>query len=139
MWKYTFDKPADGWEKSDFDDADWQAGLGGFGTRGTPGATVGTEWNGRDIWLRRLFILDKVPENWQLLIHHDEDAEIYLNGQLLKRLAGYTTSYMLEEPDAQATGAQHKGSNVLAVHCKQTGGGQFIDVGLVEVIEQSDR
>ena len=139
MWKYTFDKPADGWEKSDFDDADWQAGLGGFGTRGTPGATVGTEWNGSDIWLRRLFILDKVPENWQLLIHHDEDAEIYLNGQLLKRLAGYTTSYMLEESDAQATGAQHKGSNVLAVHCKQTGGGQFIDVGLVEVIEQSDR
>ena len=139
IWKYTFDKPADGWEKSDFDDADWQAGLGGFGTRGTPGATVGTEWNGSDIWLRRLFILDKVPENWQLLIHHDEDAEIYLNGQLLKRLAGYTTSYMLEESDAQATGAQHKGSNVLAVHCKQTGGGQFIDVGLVEVIEQSDR
>jgi hypothetical protein len=138
-WRYTFEKPADGWEKSDFDDTKWKSGKGGFGTRDTPGAVIGTEWKGSNIWLRRTFDLDKVSEEFQLLIHHDEDAEVYLNGQLLKKLTGYTSSYVLEEPGEKSSGATLKGRNVLAVHCKQTSGGQFIDVGLVEVIEQADR
>ena len=136
-WKYTFDKPVDGWEKSDFDDTKWKSGKGGFGTRDTPGAIIGTEWRGSDIWLRRTFNLVKRPSHFQLLIHHDEDAEVYLNGQLLKKLNGYTSSYVLEEPDEKLSGATLKGRNVLAVHCRQTSGGQFIDVGLVEVIEQA--
>ena len=51
-WRYTFQKPDDDWSRSGFDDSHWNQGPGGFGTRGTPGAVVGTTWSTPDIWLR---------------------------------------------------------------------------------------
>jgi hypothetical protein len=133
-WNYTFDKPADGWFKPDFDDRPWKSGPGGFGTRGTPGAVVRTEWKTGEIWLRRTITLPDGPfAQLHLQVHHDEDAEIYLNGVLAARLSGYTTDYQ-EVPIAEdARKALRPGGNVLAVYCKQTVGGQYIDVGLVEL------
>ena len=110
---------------------------GGFGTEGTPGAVIGTEWKTNDIWLRRAFELKELPTGEVMLrIHHDEDAEVYFNGVLAARVAGYTTDYI--EVPLTAAGAQGSqgGKNVIAVHCHQTGGGQYIDVGLVEVVEK---
>jgi hypothetical protein len=86
QWRYTTDKPADNWNQMDFNDSAWSVGLGGFGTKGTPGAVIGTEWKSSEIWLRRTFELDAIPGESGLLlnIHHDEDAEVFLNGKLVK-------------------------------------------------------
>jgi len=47
---------------------------GGFGTKGTPGAIVRTEWKTADIWLRRSVELKELPKGEVLLrIHHDEE------------------------------------------------------------------
>src|SRR5262249_52767552 len=54
-WKYTTTKPGDDWFKPDFDDAKWTTAPGGFGSKGTPNATIGTEWKTEDIWIRRTF------------------------------------------------------------------------------------
>jgi hypothetical protein len=138
QWRYTTTKPADGWEKEGFNDSSWQKGEGGFGTKGTPGAVVRTEWNSPDIWIRRTFEVkdDKLAE-LHLSIHHDEDAEVYINGEPAAKPTGFTTSYVQTAVDEKARKAMKVGSNCLAVHCRQTGGGQYIDVGLVEAVEQS--
>ena len=134
-WRYTTDRPADGWQKEGFDDAGWKEGPAGFGTKGTPGAVVRTEWKTGDIWLRRTLELPDVdPKSLLLSLHHDEDAEIYINGVLAARVAGFITDYEEVPLSDDARAALKPGKNLIAVHCHQTGGGQYIDVGLVEEV-----
>jgi hypothetical protein len=56
--------------------------MGGFGSRDNL-STVRTEWTTGHIWLRREFTM---PEGtWDdllLLVNHDDDAEVYINGVL---------------------------------------------------------
>ncbi|MBN1851727.1 MAG: PQQ-binding-like beta-propeller repeat protein [Pirellulales bacterium] len=137
-WRYTIEKPGADWSQPGFEDSSWKEAPGGFGTRGTPGAVVGTEWKSPDIWIRRTFTLDSLPTEGTLClsIHHDEDAEIYLNGQLVKARKGYVTDYIPVPLNAVASKFLNVGKNTISVHCHQTGGGQFIDVGLMLQIEK---
>lgn len=131
-WKYTTNQPAGQWMEPTYDDSEWQSGVGGFGTEGTPGAVINTIWSSDDIWLRREFELDKQDlRDARIQMHHDEDAEVYLNGILAARVPGYITSYEEVLPAPEAIGALKTGTNVMAVHCHQTKGGQFIDVGII--------
>jgi hypothetical protein len=143
-WRYTTTKPADGWEQAGFDDASWKTAPGGFGEPSTPGSKVRTDWKSPDIWLRRIVKLPAIAEGtsanghgYALAIHHDEDSEIYLNGKLLAAVKGYTTDYAIVPVDEKALAAAWKegADNVIAIHCHQTGGGQYIDVGLVRLLE----
>jgi hypothetical protein len=135
-WRYTTDRPDSGWYHSDFDDSGWRSGPGGFGTDSTPGAVVRTAWNAPDLWLRRTFTLPAAPlVRPHLRIHHDEDAEVYLNGRRIASLAGYTTGYVVVPLDSAAAAAFLPGSNTLAVHVHQTSGGQYLDIGFIEVLK----
>ena len=137
-WRYTTSQPSDGWQMADFDDSSWQKGQAGFGTKGTPGTIVRTEWKSSDIWVRRTFELGDIKlSRPQLSIHHDEDAEVYINGRLVAKLEGYTSSYVRATLDEKAQKALKIGTNCIAIHCYQTTGGQYIDAGLVDFIEQS--
>jgi beta-galactosidase/beta-glucuronidase len=130
-WRYTFDKPADDWYKPDFSDTNWRQGTGGFGTDMTPGAVVRTRWDTANIWLRRTFEMpENAPKELHLLLHHDEDAEIYLDGILAAKVSGYISDYEEVAIDPKALEMLRPGKHTLAVHCKQTGGGQYIDVGI---------
>ena len=135
IWSYRTAKPErTGFEKPDYDDSSWQKSEGGFGTRGTPGAVIQTIWNTSEIWLRREILIPKILiKNPHLRIHHDEDVEIYLDGKLLLKRTGYTTGYVLIPIPKEGGKLLTPGKHTLAVHCKQTGGGQFVDVGIVDV------
>ena len=131
-WHYTVREPAAGWNGVEYDLAEWTEASGGFGTRDTPAARVGTVWATDDIWLRKSFDLPSIPSQPALLVHHDEDAQIYLNGKLVAELKGYSTDYEIVSIDANKQSALNVGRNVMAVHCHQTSGGQFIDVHLID-------
>ena len=128
-WRFTTKAPAAGWEQPAFDDSSWSSGPGGFGTRQTPNAPVGTEWNNTDIWIRRECSIDgTVKGKPALRIYHDEDADVFLNGVKVAALKGFVTGYIdiaIADP-----GLVKAGRNVLAIHCRQTEGGQFIDAGI---------
>jgi hypothetical protein len=131
-YRFTTKRPSANWFAVDFDDASWTLGHGGLGSNQTPGAPVATQWNTSDVWLRRTITIDKPGEQiLALRIWHDEQSHVYVNGKLATTLEGYTTGYETIEIDA---GVFKPGENVVAIHCHQTSGGQFIDFG-IDVIE----
>jgi len=138
MWRYTLESPGEGWMKPDFDDSTWKQAPAGFGTAGTPGAVVRTEWKSNQIWIRRAFTLADEKLNAPCLVAcYDEDAAVYLNGVLAAELPGWTSAYEQFPIQAEALAALRAGRNVMAVYCQQTYGGQSIDVGLSVAAESS--
>jgi len=137
-WRYTTFTPPDGWSNEIFDDSKWTQGNGGFGRPGTAHASVGTTWQTADIWLRREFTLPSAAlANPHLRVFHDDDAEVYLNGQKIATLPGAVSGYSFVPLDSAARSLLRSDRpNTLALHVKQVRGGQYADAGLVDVIEK---
>jgi hypothetical protein len=133
-WSYTTSKPADNWSKAEFDDSQWKKGVAGFGTKGTPNTKVRTEWKTDDIWLRRTVTLpDMLPSGIGITSHHDEDIEVYVNGVLAATATGFNDDFEVLPLTPEGKSAIKPGKNVIAVHCRQTGGGQYIDVAISDI------
>ena len=108
--------------------------AGVFGTGNTPGVHIGTEWNTPDIWLvRDVELKESDLAHLQWLIHHDEDVEIYVNGELTEKLPGYVVKYEVRPLSAASKKQLKPGRNRLAVHCHQETGGQYIDLGMATI------
>ncbi len=132
-WQWTIRQPPGNWMQPDFDAAAWNSGQGGFGRKGTPGAVVRTSWTTPGIWLRTTFELpaETRPAGAHWRLHHDEDVTVYLNGREVLRRKGHTTGYTDVPLDEVALQALCPGRNVVAVHCRQTVGLQYVDLGLL--------
>ncbi|HEV7279235.1 MAG TPA: glycoside hydrolase family 2 TIM barrel-domain containing protein [Pirellulaceae bacterium] len=134
-WSYSFDEAApQGWQTHDA--GSWKQGPGGFGTEGTPNSVVRTTWDGPQIRVRQEFELSEVPAGRVAVrMFHDEDAVAYLNGKKILSVADYTDGYRTFSTSIPAKDVLKQGKNVLAIECKQTQGGQFIDAGILVVGE----
>jgi len=132
QWHFTTEQPDDGWYNVGFraENSGWKLAPGGFGRKGTPNCDPRTEWHSSDIWLQTSFQLTTLPKKLVLTIYHDEGAEVYLNGQKIREFDGHITNYTEVPLGDEATSALQTGRNVVSVHCKQSSGGQFIDLGL---------
>ena len=134
LWHYTTDEPAEGWNQPGFDDSSWKRGAAGFGDISQPAARVRTKWSTPEIWIRRTFTLTGVTadniKDLCLRLFYDEDTEVYINGVLAMSITGYNTTYQLFGiSEAARQTINLEGDNVIAIHTKQTGGGQYIDAG----------
>jgi len=128
-YRYTTTSPPDSWAGAAFDDAAWQTGRAPFGNA-LPG--VRSPWQTPDIWLRRTFDCDSSKiRNAALVIFHDEDTEVYVNGRKIWSGSGFLTAYATYSVTDTLKQALAKGRNTLAVHTRQTGGGQFIDLAVL--------
>ena len=70
-----------------------------------------------------------------LKVWHDEDYEVYVNGHLLYAAKGYGRNYKYIRLEEEANQLFQKGKNVLAVHCQNEYGNQYIDIGIGQVGE----
>jgi hypothetical protein len=131
-WQYTFDAPPEDWPQVDFSPVGWRSGKAGFGSGDSLGTVVRTTWNSSDIWLRRTFLLDKEDlSQAKFQLYHDDDAEIYLNGHLALTAKDWLIDYLLQDLTPESAALLKPGTNVIAVHCHQISGPQYIDVGIV--------
>ncbi len=131
-WAYTTQKPADNWAQPGSDASAWKSGSAPFGQGVGHPNTPWIETPG-DIWLRRTVTLPAViPAKIDVVTLHDEDVEVYVNGVLAASAPGYTGDYVRLPMSNAGRAALKPGANLIAVHCRQTVGGQVIDVGLSE-------
>jgi len=138
-WRFTTATPPANWNTTGFNDSGFSVGNGGFGTAGTPGAVIRTTWNTADIWLRRMFnpgaLTPAQISNLVFRLHHDESAELFINGVQAATVTGFTTGYGITPLSTAGRNAViSNGNNLLAVHCHQTTGGQYIDTGIFDLV-----
>ncbi len=133
-WRYTTARPPAGWTDPGFDDAEWREGLGGFGRTRDDGTTVRTVWTTPELWLRRTFQVGARPlVDPHLLIRHDEDVEIWIDGALAASWTGNNQAYEVLPMSEDARRLLRPGRHTLSVHVRNTRGAQYVDVGIVDV------
>ncbi len=135
--EYTESDPGAGWNQPGS-----KSSIGTTGATGTTWKTAAapfgndgafkTKWNSNDIWIRRNFVVAQAPRGKLFLkISHDDNVEVFLNGEEIFKTSGWTQKYIYVPLGAKSS-LLKKGNNILSIHCVNTAGGQFIDAGLVE-------
>jgi hypothetical protein len=137
-WRYTLTDPAAApWAQPGFDDGTWQTGTAPFGGGKPEGVPLRTAWTTPGIWARQRFDWAGGPtDHLYLVMAHDEDATVTINGVEAATVPGNATGYIVVPMADAAAAALKPGGNVIAVQCKQTRGAQAIDVGIVRIGER---
>jgi hypothetical protein len=134
--KFTETDPGKNWADEKFDDSSWKTGAAPFSDDKAAGKTV---WTSRDIWVRRTFTINDLNINkLALRLHHDDEAEVYLNGEKISEQGGANGDLQYFSLPEAAMGKLKKGENVLALHCTNTGGGAWLDAGLADELKPTD-
>ncbi|MET0634816.1 MAG: DUF4965 domain-containing protein [Chitinophagaceae bacterium] len=130
--RYTTLKPGPDWFHNSYDDKDWISGNAPFVK---PYHNNGTNWDTRDLWIRREFEI-KTPDfsNLSLVVKHDDGAEVFLNGKEIYHFEGVISRYKYVELTETIRANLKEGKNILAMHVENTGGDAFLDLGLLEEI-----
>ncbi|MCC6287667.1 MAG: DUF4965 domain-containing protein [Chitinophagaceae bacterium] len=127
---YTESEPLGEWTKINYDDKSWQKGAAPFGDNASTAKTV---WTSHDIWTRRTFNLSDISDDKLFLkLNHDDNAEVYLNGEQVYSYVGWLNKFIYVPVSDEVKRKLVKGKNVLAIHVANTAGGAWLDAGIVK-------
>jgi hypothetical protein len=133
--KFTETEPAAGWNKEGFNDENWRAGKTPFGLGWDNDAV--TPWKSPAIWMRKEFVLGEkqvqalASQQLILNLRHDDDVEVYINGELAYSCANCAIGNIKNYPVAEAIKSKlKKGRNLIALHCINPRGNAWLDAGL---------
>jgi hypothetical protein len=126
-YKFATEKPAEGWLNEGFDDKAWPSGLAPFGN----GNGSKTEWKTPEIYFRKTFEYDGADlKNGAVVIRHNDNTEIYINGEKIIAVDGSKGYYLILATDLMKK-ALKKGTNTIAVHSHEGGQGQWVDFAVL--------
>lgn len=125
-------KPADGWQRPDFDDSKWQRAEAAFGSPDL--SFIRTRWSeeNSDLYVRRTVNLTEKDLQGDLFMiySHDDVFHLYINGTEVAS----TGETWREGVQLQLTDDLKKllrpGKNVISAHCHNTTGGAYTDFGI---------
>jgi Domain of unknown function (DUF4965)/Domain of unknown function (DUF1793)/Domain of unknown function (DUF5127)/Domain of unknown function (DUF4964) len=127
--RYTETEPTGEWMKTTYDDRQWKSGKAPFGDNDT---RAKTPWHTPSLWMRRNFSIASMDLNkLYLKLQHDDNVEVYINGKSVYEKKGFTGKFIYIPIENFKT-ILKKGANVMAIHVLNTGGGQWLDAGLVQ-------
>ena len=127
--RYTETEPKSDWAFADFNYATWKSGELPFSSSNGNGKTV---WKSNDLWMRRKFNLSALPQGAMLKLTHDDNVQVYLNGQKFYE-APCCASKPVYLPVNNAM--LRTGENILAIHVDNTGGPGFLDADIVTEVK----
>lgn len=135
---FTLDRPSGNWTDIDYTVNNWRKGKGAFGTKDYP--SVRTEWETKDIWIRREFTLNNLNINKPVYLKysHDDEFELYLNGEKIVSTGYIWKNNVLLELSESIKKKLCNGKNVIAAHCHNTTGGAYVDFGLYAPAEETE-
>jgi hypothetical protein len=133
---YTEETPAQGWMNEGFEDSQWKKGTGPFGDNKSICKTL---WRGKNIWVRRKVNIASTDFNKLFLkLQHDDDVEVFLNGQSVYAYKGYTGKFVYLPIKDEIKNIIKTGENILAIHVTNNIGGAWLDAGIVEEPKPTD-
>lgn len=140
LWEatYTFTQPEGAWWESGYVPQGWKSGKAAFGTPENPHATVA--WQDGDIWVRRTFDWPQDVAKSDLFVQysHDDNVEVYLNGVKVAVTGNGLDYDLLQEIPAEVAGTIKPTGNVLAAHCRNNGGGAYLDFGIGKQVKDGN-
>lgn len=109
------------------DDNAWKSGLAPFGN----GNQTRTAWQTSEIYFRKTFeYAGGEVKNGAVVIRHNDNTEIYINGQEILSVRGSKGYHLCLVTDKLAA-ALKQGTNTIAVHAHEGGKGQWIDLAIL--------
>lgn len=136
--QYTNNEPKGAWKELNYDASAWQEGKAAFGTRDEP--NISTEWNTKDIWVRRTIELTEDLKDKDIFLDysHDDVFELYINGIEVVKTGYVWKKNVLVQLSDEVKATLKPGKNIIVAHCFNTTGGSYVDFGLFEKEKNQD-